>query len=105
MKWLIAILILLLLGLQYRLWVSEGSLSHRAGLQEQIDQQQAENSRLRERNAVLAGEVEALKSGIDAIEERAREQMGMVKEGETFFMIVKPPQDDDRSKDQPIPNQ
>lgn len=88
MKWLIAVLIVVLVALQYRLWISEGSLSHRAALQEQIDQKQAENSRFRERNAVLAVEVDALKSGMDAIEERAREQMGMIKEGETFFMIL-----------------
>lgn len=92
MKWLIAALILLLLALQYRLWFSEGSLPHRAELQQKIEKQHAENTRLRERNAVLAIEVEELKSGLSAIEERAREQMGMIKEGETFFMIL--PKDD-----------
>lgn len=90
MKWLIVVLLIILGGLQYRLWISEGSLSHRAALQAKIQQQQAENNRLRERNAVLALEVEALKSGVDVIEERAREQMGMIKEDETFFMIVEP---------------
>lgn len=90
MKWLIAVLLIILVGLQYRLWISEGSLSHRAALQEKIEQQQAKNNRLQERNAVLALEVDALKSGLEVIEERAREQMGMIKEGETFFMIVEP---------------
>jgi cell division protein FtsB len=90
MKWLIAVLLIMLVGLQYRLWISEGGLSHRAALQEKIEQQQAKNNRLQERNTVLALEVEALKSGLDVIEERAREQMGMTKEGETFFMIVEP---------------
>ncbi len=90
MKWLIAILLVLLVGLQYRLWVSEGSLAHRAELQKKIEQQQAENNRLRERNNVLAIEVEELKSGLDSIEERAREQMGMIKKDETFIMIVEP---------------
>lgn len=97
MKWLIAILVVLLIGLQYRLWISEGSLSHRAALQQQIEQQQAENTRLRERNAVLAIEVDELKSGLSAIEERAREQMGMIKEGETFFMIIDPQKSDSPS--------
>ena len=91
MKWLIAILLLLLAGLQYRLWVGEGSLAQRAQLQKKIAQSQAENDALRERNRVLALEVEALKTGLDAIEERAREQMGMVKSGETFYMIVELP--------------
>lgn len=94
MKWLIAILIILLAGLQYRLWVSEGSIAHRAELQQQIEKQQAENQRLHERNAVLAIEVEELKSGLEAIEERAREQMGMIKEDETFYMII----DSDKKK-------
>lgn len=90
MKWLIAVLILLLFGLQYRLWISEGSFVHRAALQQQIDQQKVKNNRLRERNTVVAIEVEALKSGGEVIEERAREQMGMIKSGETFFMFVDP---------------
>ena len=90
MKIFIVILVVLLLLLNYRLWFSEGSFSHRTELQQQIDQQQAENTRLRERNQVLALEVEELKSGLDSIEERAREQMGMIKKDETFFMIVKP---------------
>ncbi|MFT6103322.1 MAG: cell division protein FtsB [Granulosicoccus sp.] len=90
MRWIIVALLILLVGLQYRLWFSEGSLSHRAALQEKIEQQKAENNRLRERNTVLALEVEALKSGLDVIEERAREQMGMIRDGETFFMIVEP---------------
>ena len=90
MKWLIVVLIVLLLGLQYRLWIGEGSMAHRIELQKKIEQQQAENDVLRERNRILSLEVEALKSGLGAVEERAREQMGMVKEGETFFMIVEP---------------
>ncbi len=90
MKITIAILIVLLLGLQYRLWVGEGSVAHRVELQKKIERQQAENDSLKERNRILALEVEALKNGLDAVEERAREQMGMVKEGETFFMIVEP---------------
>lgn len=92
MKWLLVVLLVILSGLQYRLWISEGSLSHRASLQAQIQQQQAENNRLRERNAVLALEVAALKAGVDVIEERAREQMGMIKENEIFFMMVEPQQ-------------
>lgn len=87
---LIAILIVLLAGLQYRLWIGEGSLAHRVELEKKIDQQQANNEVLKERNRVLSLEVEALKTGLDAVEEKAREQMGMIKKGETFFMIVDP---------------
>jgi cell division protein FtsB len=90
MKIMIAVLIVLLLSVQYRLWIGEGSIAHRVELQRKITQQQGENDALRERNRILALEVDALKSGDAAIEERAREQMGMIKEGETFFMFVDP---------------
>jgi cell division protein FtsB len=88
MKLIIAVLVLMLLGLQYRLWVGEGSMAHRVELQDKIELQEAENDTLRERNRILAMEVEALKTNLDAVEERAREQMGMIKQDETFFMIV-----------------
>lgn len=88
MKILIAVLVTIILGLQYRLWIGEGSIAHVVQLQGQIKKQQAENDRLRERNRLLAAEVESLKVGTDGIEERARTQMGMIKKGETFFMIV-----------------
>jgi len=90
MKILLAVLIMLLLGVQYRLWIGEGSIAHKVELERKIKQQEGENNALRERNRILALEVEALKTGYDAIEERAREQMGMIKQGETFFMLVEP---------------
>lgn len=90
MKWLIVCLLILLSGLQYRLWVGEGSLADVVRLGNEIDAQVQENDRLRQRNAVLAAEVDGLKSGLDAVEERAREDLGMIKPGETFFMVVEP---------------
>lgn len=92
MKVLLIVFLILFVGLQYRLWVGEGSLAHRHELEKKIEQQQAENEVLRERNRILGLEVEALKNGLDAVEERAREEMGMIREGETFFMIVEPDQ-------------
>ena len=97
MKWLAAILIFLLLGLQYRLWVGEGSIAHRIELQQQIEQQQAENAILKRRNERLALEIEALKNGTEGVEERAREELGLVKEDEIFFMII----DDDNTQTNP----
>ncbi len=88
MKWMAALLLLLLLGLQYRLWVGEGSLADVSRLQRKIEQQQVNNDRLRERNRILAIEVDELKSGLDSVEERARSDMGMIKKGETFYMVV-----------------
>lgn len=90
MKWLILSLVVVLLGLQYRLWVGEGSLADVVRLNQEIESQALENDRLKERNRVLATEVESLKSGLDAVEERAREDLGMIKPGETFFMVVEP---------------
>lgn len=88
MKWLIAALVVCLLFLQYRLWIGEGSLAEVVQLQRQIQKQQNEIERLQERNRLLALEVRELKTGLDTIEERARSEMGMIKEGETFFMVI-----------------
>lgn len=90
MKWTLAILLLLLLGLQYRLWMGEGSWVDAARLEREINLQQAENDRLHERNQVLAIEVENLKNGLDSVEERARNDIGMIKQDETFFMVLTP---------------
>lgn len=88
MKWLISALVVVLIFLQYRLWVGEGSIAEVVQLQRQIEQQQTEIDRLRARNRILALEVRELKTGVDTIEERARSEMGMIKEGETFYMVV-----------------
>ena len=88
MKWLLAFLVLILIGLQYRLWVGEGSIAHVVRLKGEIQKQKEENARLKAKNKLLAAEVDALKNGLDAIEARAREDMGMIKEGETFFLII-----------------
>ncbi len=90
MKWLLFILLSLFVALQYRLWVSEGSLADVVRLEREVDKQKAANESLQERNRVLAIEVEALKNGQDSVEERARQDMGMIKEGETFYMLVEP---------------
>lgn len=90
MKWLVAILLVLLLALQYRLWVGEGSLADVVRLKNEIEAQSLENQRLQQRNKILAAEVKGLKSGLDAVEERAREDLGMIKPGETFYMVVEP---------------
>jgi len=82
------ILVLLFALLQYDLWVGEGSLASAWRLQQSVKTQQQENDSLKERNAALAAEVMDLKQGLDAIEERARNELGMIKEGETFIQVV-----------------
>ena len=88
MKFITTLFIILLILLQYRLWVGNGSLTEVHHLQEQISQMEQENDSLKERNLSLAAEVYDLKQGKDAIEERARSEMGMVKHDETFYQII-----------------
>lgn len=88
MRWLVGVLLVLLIGLQYRLWLGEGSLAQKTALDRQVAEQAARIDMLAERNRVLAEEVAGLKSGLDAIEERARTDLGMIKQDETFFLVV-----------------
>ena len=88
MRVLLGSLIVLFILLQFDLWVGEGSLATVWQLEQAVDQQLAENKTLQERNSALAGEVKDLKKGMQAIEERARSELGMIKQGETFFQIV-----------------
>lgn len=90
MKILLAILIVLFTALQYRLWIAEGSWADVTRLDRDIDEQERANERLKDRNRRLAVEVDELKDGMDSVEERAREDLGMIREGETFFMVVDP---------------
>ena len=84
-------LIALLALLQYRLWFGQGGASATASLQDKVDRQGVENRGLQQRNEQLAAEVENLKSGESAAEERARSELGMIKPGETFYRVVEPP--------------
>ncbi len=88
MKILIGVLIVFLLYFQYRIWVGEGSFAQVHALKKLIATQQAENERLRERNRILAAEVEALKTGTEGIEGTARSELGLIKENETFYKVV-----------------
>lgn len=90
-KWWIGISIFLLIVLQYKLWVGDGSIADITALKRQILQQEQENAELAKRNQVLEAEVKDLKSGLDAIEEQARERLGMIKQGETFYRIIVKP--------------
>lgn len=83
-----AVLLVLLLGLQYRLWIGEGSLAEVESLKRQLIQQRAELDDLVERNATLQAEVDDLKSGLAAIEARARSELGLIREGETYFQLL-----------------
>jgi len=88
MKRLLFLLIGLLALLQHRLWLGENNLSDYVLLQTQIAAQEQSNGNLVARNQILKEEIIDLKSGTEAIEERARNELGMVKEGETFYRVV-----------------
>jgi cell division protein FtsB len=90
MKFLAVGLVALLVVLQYRLWLGDGGMREVARLRAEIEQQEVENATLRERNRTLAAEVQDLKKGTVAIEERARTDLGMVGQRETFYQVVTP---------------
>jgi cell division protein FtsB len=89
-KVLTVVLTLLLAGLQYRLWIADGGLAHTHRLRAEAAAQHVEVERLAARNAALDAEIRDLKSGVAAIESRARMTLGMVRDGETFFLVVNP---------------
>lgn len=88
MRVLATVLVLLLVALQYKLWLGEDGLRELWDLRKAIASQQAENKRLNERNQGLAAEVTDLKHGLEAVEERARSEMGMIKDGEVFYQLL-----------------
>mgnify|MGYP003574181893 FL=1 len=91
MRWLLWLLVVLFVLLQYKLWMGDGSLAEVWDLYRQTELQKQENQRLQERNQALEAEVEDLKQGLDSIEERAREELGMIKDDETFYQIIEDP--------------
>ena len=91
MRWLVWLLVVLFVLLQYKLWVGDGSLAEVWDLYQQGELQKQENQRLHERNQTLEAEVQDLKQGLDSIEERAREELGMIKDSETFYQIIEDP--------------
>lgn len=88
MKWLALSLLAVVLGLQYRLWLSGDGVREVARLSEAVESQKAENEELVARNEQMVAEVSDLKAGMAAIEERARSELGMIGRNETFYQVV-----------------
>jgi cell division protein FtsB len=88
MKWLAAALAVALILLQYRVWISGDGIREVARLRQAVAAQRIENEQLADRNRQLAAEVRDLKTGMDALEERARSDLGMVARNETFYQVV-----------------
>jgi cell division protein FtsB len=88
MRVLLAILLILLVALQFKLWFGEGGYRDVQRLAERVEEQAVENEALAQRNRELQAEVEDLRQGLEAIEERARSELGLIKEDEEFYQVV-----------------
>ena len=100
MRFIIAVLLILLVLLQIQLWQQ---FRHVQDLKALVEQQAEENDRLATRNDALAAEVADLQSGLDAVEERARSELGLIREGEEFFLVVEPEDLEAARRAQPSP--
>lgn len=90
MKILLAVLVVILIGLQYKLWFGDGSLSEVVQLSQELELQKNRLKQLEERNRILEAQVLDLQNGLDAFEEKARNDLGMIKQGETFIQLIPP---------------
>ncbi len=88
MRFLLAFLLLLLVLLQFKLWLGEGGFADVRRLEQRVAEQAQENQRLEQRNLELEAEVADLREGYEAIEERARSELGMIQEEEEFYQVV-----------------
>jgi cell division protein FtsB len=88
MRVLLAILLAVLVALQLKLWFGEGGYRDVQRLAQRVEEQARENEALALRNRELQAEVEDLRQGLDAIEERARSELGLIKENEEFYQVV-----------------
>jgi cell division protein FtsB len=79
---------LVLAGLQYRLWIADGGMFDTRRLLLAVDEQGEANAELQKRNAVLEAEVGDLRNGGAAIESHARSELGMIRQGESFYLVV-----------------
>ncbi len=91
MRWVALLLGMLLLALQYRLWFGDGGVMENRRLQERVAELQRRVQAQRERNQALEAEVWDLKHDLAAVEERARRDLGMIRPGETYVMLVERP--------------
>ena len=98
MKIIAFVLLLLLVWLQYKIWLQDGGIPEIIQLQQEVEEVKTEVEKLLERNASLDAEVKYLKKGLDAIEERARSEMGMIKQGEVYYQVIEPEADTQKTK-------
>jgi cell division protein FtsB len=99
LRYVALLLLILLLALEVKLWTGEWSMREVWRLRQQVVDQKQENLKLKQRNEALSAEVQDLKNGSEAIEERARSELGLIKPGETFYEVVEPNADAKKSGD------
>lgn len=88
MKLFRLVLIIILFGLHYRLWFGDNAYSEHLSMSKKVTQLNEANEALKMRNKIMMADIKDLKSGLDAIEEKARNELGLVKRNETFYRIV-----------------
>jgi cell division protein FtsB len=88
MRVLLAIMVLVLVLLQLKMWFGEGGFRDVQRLEQRVEQQALENEMLAQRNRELQAEVQDLRQGLEAVEERARSELGLIKENEEFYQVV-----------------
>ena len=88
MRWLMFFLVALLVLLQIRLWFGEGGISNKIALDKQWESQRQINEEHRLRNQLIAQEVESFKTNLDSLEEKARKDLGMIKDGDVFYLVI-----------------
>ncbi len=93
------ILFIVLILLQFKLWLGEGGFREVARLETRVEEQRQQNGDLLQRNAELQAEVEDLRERLDAVEERARNELGLIKPDEKFYQVVPPPPDNPKTGD------
>lgn len=103
MQTLVAALIAALVMVQYLLWIDEEGVRQSYALRISVQAQTEENAALNERNRALEADIKDLKTGLTAIEERARSEMGMIRQDETFYRLLEPSSHKPDSLDHPAP--
>jgi len=98
MRVVILILAVLFLLLQFKLWFGEGGFREVTRLETRVEEQRQKNTDLLQRNAELQAEVEDLRERLEAVEERARNELGLIKPAEQFYQVVPPPPDDQATR-------
>ncbi|OOG37043.1 cell division protein FtsB [Rhodanobacter sp. C05] len=91
LRWIALVLILILIGLQLKLWSGSGSMHEVDSLRVAVKKQTDDNAKLLQRNQAVGADVLDLKHGDQAVEARARTELGLIKPGETFYQVVEPP--------------